>query len=135
MELLSARTALIQALFEGPGYGVTLARRIRERTSGAVQLGRGNLYTVLRNLQKEGLVIGWTVVPGGRRGARARVYFELTPRGIEAGERQRRALGGLLAHVAPTAEPAVLMRSRLLECNELSKGVLRLRDSMREVTG
>lgn len=132
--LLSARAALLQALFEGPGYGVLLARRVSDRTSGHVRLGHGNIYTALRALEQEGLLRSWTVVPRGRRGARARLYYELTPRGIEVAEAQRRALTGLVnpAWPAPSDEAVALMRSRLEDCSELSAGVLTLRDRMRE---
>jgi DNA-binding PadR family transcriptional regulator len=132
--LLSARAALLQALFEGPGYGVALARRVRERTSGRVRLGHGNVYTALQALAREGLAKSWAVVPRGRRGARARRYYELTARGIEVAETQRRALASLVASraMAPSEESARLMRSRLESCGKLSADVLELRDRMRE---
>ncbi|HUG53718.1 MAG TPA: helix-turn-helix transcriptional regulator [Vicinamibacteria bacterium] len=134
--LLNARAALLQALFEGPGYGVALTRRVAERTSGHVRLGHGNVYAALRALERDGLVRSWTVVPGGRRGGRARLYFELTPRGLAVSGAQRKALAGLLAPPAadPTAEALRLMRERLEACSELSADVMELRHRMRATT-
>jgi DNA-binding PadR family transcriptional regulator len=132
--LLSARAALVQALFEGPGYGVALAQCVKDRTSGHVRLGHGNIYTALRALEQDGLVWSWKVVPRGRRGARARLYYELTPRGIEVAEAQRQGLAGLVTPKAPApSDGAVaLMRTRLQDCSDLSASVLALRDVVRE---
>jgi hypothetical protein len=52
----SAKAALIQALVTGPGYGLELQERIRERTGGRVRLHSGSLYPALRALERERLV-------------------------------------------------------------------------------
>jgi DNA-binding PadR family transcriptional regulator len=132
--LLSAKAALLQALFHGPGYGVGLVRLVREKTGGHVRLGHGNVYAALRALNRGGLVRSWTVIPRGRRGARRRLYYELTSRGIAAAEAQRRALAALVVHVALERSIATtaLMRKRLDACAELSGSVLELRDRMKK---
>jgi DNA-binding PadR family transcriptional regulator len=132
--LVSARTALLLALRAGPSYGVFLTRRVRESTSDHVRLGHGNVYVALRGLVREGLARSWTVVPGRRRGARARRYYELTLKGIAVTQAQRQALRSLLAVpvTAPSEKTAALMRSRLESCAQLSADVLELRDKMRE---
>jgi DNA-binding PadR family transcriptional regulator len=131
--LVKAGAAVLQALLEGPAYGAALSQLLLKRTSGQVRLGHSNVYAALTALERTGLVRSWTVVPGGSRGARARVYHELTPRGIEVASVQRRALAGLLA-LAPAAaatEPERdLMLERLQRCSEVSAAVQELRDAM-----
>lgn len=131
--VLTARAALIQALFEGPGYGLALVRRVKEKTGGGVKVGRGNLYGALKALARDGMVRSWGVVPGKRRGGRRRIYYELTTRGIERAEAERAALLGLVGtrSPAPSPEQAARMQSRLEDCAELSADVLELRDAMR----
>jgi DNA-binding PadR family transcriptional regulator len=92
------------------------------------------VYTALQALAREGLAKSWVVVPRGRRGARGRRYYELTARGIEVAERQRRALASLVVSrgVAPSEESVRLMRSRLESCAGLSADLRELRDRMRE---
>jgi DNA-binding PadR family transcriptional regulator len=129
--LLHARAALLQALCEGPGHGSALARRIRERSGDQIRLGHGGVYAALSWLERAGLVHGWTVAPARQRGARARHTYELTPKGIDVAERQRRALRGV-AGVAHGPEPVEMtaMRERLREASELSAAILSLRDAM-----
>src|SRR4029453_6486037 len=93
--LLNARAALLQALCEGPGHGSVLAQRVRDRSGDQIRLGHGGVSAALAQLRRAGLVWGWMVAPGRRRGARARRTYELTPKGIEVGGRQRRALPGV----------------------------------------
>jgi len=129
--LLNARAALLQALCEGPGHGSALAQRVGDRSGHQIRLGHGGVYAALAQLRRARLVRGWMVAPGRRRGARARRTFELTPKGIDVAERQRRALRGVAGVVHPT-DPVEMaaMRRRLLEASELSAAVLSLRDAM-----
>jgi DNA-binding PadR family transcriptional regulator len=129
--LLNARAALLQALFEGPGHGSALAQRVRDRSGDQIRLGHGGVYAALSQLQRAGLVRGWMVAPGRRRGARGRRTYELTPKGIDVAERQRRALRGV-AGVAHRPDPVEMaaMRERLCEASELSAVVMSLRDAM-----
>lgn len=129
--LLNARAALLQALCEGPGHGSALAQRVRDRSGDQIRLGHGGVYAALTQLQRAGLVRGWMVAPGRRRGARGRRTYELTPKGIDVAERQRRALRGV-AGVAHRPDPVEMtaMRERLREASELSAVVMSLRDAM-----
>jgi DNA-binding PadR family transcriptional regulator len=131
---VSTRAALLQALAQGPGYGVLLARRVREASGGQVRLGAGNVYSALRQLARDKLVRSWSVVPRGRRGARSRRYYELTVRGVQVATAQREALAGLIASPPaprPTKAALARMRDRLLACNALSADTLALREGMR----
>jgi DNA-binding PadR family transcriptional regulator len=134
--LLGAKAALLLALSQGPGYGAGLIEKVRDGTLGHVRLGRGNVYTALRALESGGLVTSWRVVPGGRRGSRARVYYELTPKGVGVAREQKRAFAGLLAPAAPTpsAAEAALMGDRLRRCSEVSAFALGLRDGLQRAS-
>ncbi|MGH9392155.1 MAG: PadR family transcriptional regulator, partial [Vicinamibacteria bacterium] len=89
---LGARTLLLLALSEGPGYGLELIARRKGRSRGRMSLNRGGTYLALRKLETEGLVRGWRR-PTGASG-RPRRYYELTPRGIVELERAREVLQG-----------------------------------------
>ena len=127
--MLSARGAVLLALRQGPSYGRQLVRRIRADSGGHVGLGEGSIYPALRQLQGARLVRSWTVIPGRRRGGRARRYHELTERGVRVAEAAASALGALLSRdVAPfSAEDLELVGRRLELGAELSETVRSLR--------
>ncbi len=85
MAIISSRSALLQALLSGDGYGLQLQKRISEATCGLVHLTPGALYPALRALVDEG-----SAVDGGGG------FYSLTKRGRLAAEAQRDALRGLL---------------------------------------
>lgn len=81
------------------------------------------MYPSLRALQRAKLVRASRVVPGGRRGARARTYYDLTIDGVAASRQLREGLlalaegsPGFRADVATRAR----MAARLLEADALS---------------
>ncbi len=80
------RQEILAALINGPGYGLELAARLRERGAGGLPAS-GNLYPHLRALEREGLVESFEGEAVPERGGRPRIYYELT------GEGQRVALG------------------------------------------
>jgi PadR family transcriptional regulator PadR len=127
--ILSAEAALLDALYQGPGYGLELIKRARQRGRGWVRLGPGNAYPALARLARRALVRSWEV----RRGAgRPRRYFELTPLGIDGASAQRQLFADLMAR-APVQRPIrdrdrAAMAERLDECAELSEFALFLRD-------
>ena len=65
----NAKAALLQALATGPGYGLELLERIRDRTGDLVRIHLGSLYPALRALKREGLVRSWD---GARQRGRPR---------------------------------------------------------------
>ena len=95
--MITARTALLQALREGPGYGREFLRRISRASAGRLRFAEGSIYPALRRLEAGRLVRSWGVVPGRRRGGRARTYYELTERRVRASEGDRAALLRLAA--------------------------------------
>jgi DNA-binding PadR family transcriptional regulator len=124
--MVTARTALMQALREGPGYGRDLVRRIGRASSGRLRFAEGSIYPALRRLATARLVRSWDVVPGRRRGGRARAYYELTERGVRVSEADRAALLRLVApestHV-PDPEECRRMLERMELGSELSETV------------
>jgi DNA-binding PadR family transcriptional regulator len=133
--MLSTRTALLQALRQAPGYGKQLIRRLRGMTGDRIRLTEGSVYPALQALERGGLVRSWTVVPGRRRGGRARRYYEVTARGIKVAARERESLsrlvGGPLSARDDRVPPdAHRMMERIRLGAELSETALRLADRM-----
>jgi DNA-binding PadR family transcriptional regulator len=122
--MITARTALLMALREGPGYGREFVRRIQRATAGRVRLAEGSIYPALHKLEAKRLARRWKVVPGRRRGDRARTYYELTERGVRVSEVYRADLLGLAtagqAPVPPSGENLERMRRRIELGAELS---------------
>lgn len=120
---VTTRTALLQVLRDGPGYGAALIQRLERLTGGAIRLSPARVYPVLKELEGEGLVAAQCVRPKGKRGARARTYYDLTSEGIERSAAVRSLLHTLLAGKAlppPDARERRLMAARLLEMEEVS---------------
>jgi PadR family transcriptional regulator, regulatory protein PadR len=74
----SAELAILTLLAEKPLYGFEIAKRIEERTGGALRFNLASLYPMLYELEKRGLVKGtWEA----NRSGRDRRYYGLTPAG------------------------------------------------------
>jgi DNA-binding PadR family transcriptional regulator len=111
--MVTARTAILLALREGPGYGRQLMRRVRASTRGRVTLAPGSVYPALRTLTKAHLLRGWTVVAGRARGGRARTYYELTIAGIREAEAEAEALAGIARAGQPTPQVSPAERAAM----------------------
>ncbi len=70
---------LLLALVDGPLHGYALAGRMREESEGQVQMMPGNLYAVIRRLDREGLVTETGARPADND--QRRRYFALTDTG------------------------------------------------------
>jgi DNA-binding PadR family transcriptional regulator len=120
MPFLTTEAGLLQVLRPAAGYGLELIRRLAQSTG--IRLSEARVYPVLKQLERAGLVDAVRLSPKGRRGARARIYYHLTPAGAAAAEAQRQALLALLAP-APSQRPSArerhLMAQRMLEAEEL----------------
>ena len=53
---INARSVLLQALLEGPGYGSDLVEKVKKRTKNAIDLGAGSIYPAIRDLTKAKLI-------------------------------------------------------------------------------
>lgn len=121
---LTTRAALLQVLRQAPGYGSDLIRRFERAAAGRVRLAPARVYPVLKELQEEGLVKAVRLAPKGRRGGRARIYYDLTPKGLAVSTMDRSILFALLSpsSVLPVNEKdRQRMAARLLEAEELSE--------------
>ena len=109
--MVIARTAILQTLRQGPGYGRLLMRRVSTATGGRAALAPGSVYPVLKALEKARLVRKWTVVAGRARGGRARTYYELTVAGVREAEAEAAALAGMTLHDRPPLQVSASERS------------------------
>lgn len=83
----SAETLILALLDEQPLHGYGIAKRIEEKSAGALQFHVTSLYPILYKLEHQGLVRSdWRQPDGERR----RKYYALTGAG-EAMLHQRRA--------------------------------------------
>lgn len=94
---ITARGALLQALVEGPGYGLELIERVLKRTNGRFKLGFGSVYPMLRSLEREGLLRSWDGEPVQETAGRPRRYYELTAKGLRVAKDDKKAVAGLFS--------------------------------------
>jgi DNA-binding PadR family transcriptional regulator len=76
----SLRGALLALMLERPGHGYDLANRLRERLGDSWSINRTYIYSLLDELEAEGLIVGRS--EPARQGGRVLVTFhptELTP--------------------------------------------------------
>jgi len=131
--MVTARTAVLQALRRGPGYGRLLMRRVKEATGARASLAPGSVYPSLRALERAGLVRKWTVVVGRARGGRSRTYYELTVAGVREAESEARALAALLGAgpgVATTPAGRAALRDRVERASELFEFAVQAREAL-----
>ena len=125
---------MLLALRRGPVYGRELIRRIGSVTDGRVRLSAGTVYPALRALRAARLVTAWSVVPGRKRGGRARVYYELTVAGVRRAETEARALVELANTgrrvSVTTSVTREAMRERLVRVAELAAAAAQLRGAL-----
>lgn len=67
----ASEIAVLAEIAAGPTHGYELARRLRDRSGGAIHLGEGTIYPLLTRLEAAGLISGRWSTAGGRR---RRVY-------------------------------------------------------------
>ena len=95
---MTARAALLQALCSGPGYGLELIERVKDRTGGQVSLHQGSIYPALRAMEREGLLESYQRSEASEvRGGRPRRYYRLTAEGRQAATRDREVFAGFIA--------------------------------------
>lgn len=77
---MKAWDEILTVLLGGPRFGLELAEMVKERTGGAVHL-RERIYPLLREMEREGLLVSREGVPLVIRGGRPRIYYRLTKQG------------------------------------------------------
>jgi transcriptional regulator len=97
-----ASEMLVLALLEdGDRHGYEIARRIGERSEGALRYGAASLYPLLYRLERRGLIDGRWVEKAGQRRRR---FYRLTPAGRRELTRLRSDWRRFLDAVARVAE-------------------------------
>ncbi len=86
---VTTQAALLQALIDGPAFGLELVERVKESTGGRMVIGQGSLYPNLWGLEEEGLVTSHESEPMRERGGRPRKYYELTADGLRRARDER----------------------------------------------
>jgi len=94
MTPLSYQVLLSLADTDRHGYGII--KEVDERTGGAVQLETGTLYTALRRLKDDGLLVVVAEEDRPRDEDRRRKTYRLTERGMEELEAETRRLASLV---------------------------------------
>jgi DNA-binding PadR family transcriptional regulator len=93
---------LLATLRVDEAYGVLIAREV-ERTAGRRVL-MGAAYNSLDRLEKRGLVTSTVGNPTPERGGRAKRYFRVTPKGLDAVKKTRRVFETLWTGVPQLKE-------------------------------
>jgi DNA-binding PadR family transcriptional regulator len=73
---------VLLALADEPRHGYAIIKDIAERTDGAVSLGTGTLYGIVKRLLADGLVVESHRRPRADRDDERRRYYRVTPFGM-----------------------------------------------------
>lgn len=92
---VTTKSALLQALVRGPGFGLDLIDRVKEQSKGRIELGQGSIYPALRDMEREGFVESYSGEPMPERGGRPRIYYRLTALGAREAMKDHEAVLGL----------------------------------------
>ena len=99
----SAETLILALLAEQHLHGYGIAKRIEEKSDGALQFHVTSLYPILYRLERQGLVRSdWQQPDGGRR----RRYYELTSEGQATLLERRASWRSFTDAVESVIEPA-----------------------------
>jgi DNA-binding PadR family transcriptional regulator len=75
---------ILLALSDQPRHGLGIVEEVEQRTAGAVRLGPGTLYTMLRRLEEDGLIRETGRAPDPTDDDPRRRYYRITPAGRAA---------------------------------------------------
>lgn len=99
----SAETLILALLDDEPLHGYGIAKRIEEKSHGALQFHVTSLYPILYRLEKQGLVRSdWRQPEGERR----RRYYKLTEAGESTLAERRASWRSFTDAVERVIEPA-----------------------------
>lgn len=106
MSLRPVELHVLLALSAGPLHGYALVHRIGEDSEDRMHLLPGNLYTVIRRLEADGLVSESQRKPAPDEDQRRR-YYKLTAKGRRMLLREACHLENLVQRVRKRMEPAL----------------------------
>lgn len=98
---IDPKTALLQALISGDGFGLELMERVKDTTNGTLRLGPGTIYPALRDLERDGLVETYRADPLPERRGRPRIYYSITADGRRAFFEQRERMVDFFCSLDP----------------------------------
>ena len=94
---------ILRALTEGPRHGYAVARWVRDRTGGAIEIEDAPLYKALHRLERAGCVSAeWGLSENNRRAR----YYRLTAAGRQRLKAEESAWRRYAAAVFRVLEPA-----------------------------
>src|SRR3979490_1296341 len=79
LETVSLKYGVLGLLAEEPLHGYEVKNRFEAMLGGTWEVNIGQIYTTLQRLERDGLVR-----PGGPRGDRGKLLYELAPEGQKA---------------------------------------------------
>jgi DNA-binding PadR family transcriptional regulator len=81
LPLTPAMFHVLVALADSDRHGYAIIKDVSTRTNGAVELGTGTLYGIVKRLLAEGLAIESPTRPAASKDDERRIYYRLTPFG------------------------------------------------------
>jgi DNA-binding PadR family transcriptional regulator len=87
---------VLLALADGDKHGYAIIKEVRRRTSGEVELGASSLYSILKRMLGDGLVLETTERPDPSLDDERRRYYRLTALGREVAVAELRRLESIL---------------------------------------
>jgi DNA-binding PadR family transcriptional regulator len=96
LPLTTAMFHVLLALAEDDRHGYAILKAIRERTAGAVDLSTGTLYTMIKRLLDDGLVVESRQRPAAAQDDERRRYYRLTDFGHRVLEAESRRLESMV---------------------------------------
>jgi len=85
--LASIKPIILSILAKKDSYGYEIMKQAAELSEGGLNMETGQLYPILRSLEREELIASYWHQPEGERKRR---YYSLTPKGMKALEDEKR---------------------------------------------
>jgi DNA-binding PadR family transcriptional regulator len=96
LPLSAAVLHVLLALADGDKHGYAIIKEVRRRTSGDVELGASSLYSVLKRLLADGLVLETAERPDPSLDDERRRYYRLSSLGRDVAVAELRRLESVL---------------------------------------
>jgi DNA-binding PadR family transcriptional regulator len=98
LPLTPATLHVLLALADGDKHGYAVIKEVVRRTDGAVSLGAGTLYAMIRRLLADGLIAEKEERPDPALDDERRRYYRLTPFGRHVAVAEVQRLEGIVEH-------------------------------------
>jgi DNA-binding PadR family transcriptional regulator len=97
LPLPTATFHILVALSEADRHGYAIMQEVAERTDGKTRLNPGTLYTTIRRLLDQGVILELDDRPDPDEDDERRRYYRLTPFGRQVAQLELARLGDLVA--------------------------------------